>query len=99
MERYRIDVGKRHSINPGNIVGAIANEAGIDSDFIGKIKIHDDYSTVDLPEGIPQDVLRLLKKIRVSGQKINISKLTDPEEQVEHKKRRKGKKKDKRKRG
>jgi len=92
MERYRIEVGKRHNTKPGNIVGAIANEAGIDSEFIGKIKIYDDYSTVDLPEGIPQDILRLLKKIRVSNQKINISKMTDASEQKDHKKKRRYKK-------
>jgi ATP-dependent RNA helicase DeaD len=77
-------------------VGAIANEAGIDSEFIGKIKIYDDYSTVDLPEGIPQDILRFLKNVRVSGQKINISKVTDAVEQKDRKKRRRPKKKDKR---
>ena len=91
MERYRIEVGNRHRINPGNIVGAIANEAGIDSDFIGKIKIHDDYSTVDLPEGLPQDILRRLRKIRVSGQKINISKLGETGRKKMDKKKRKTK--------
>ncbi len=96
MERYRIEVGKRLNTKPGNIVGAIANEAGIDSEFIGKIKIYDDYSTVDLPDGIPQDILRLLKNIRVSGQKLNLSKVTDAVEQKDHKKRRRAKKKNKR---
>ncbi len=96
MERYRIEVGKKLKTKPGNIVGAIANEAGIDSEFIGKIKIYDDYSTVDLPDGIPQDILRLLKNIRVSGQKINISKMTGAVEQKDRKKRRRTKKKDKR---
>ena len=80
---------------PKNIVGAIANEAGIDSEFIGKIKIYDDYSTVDLPQGIPDDVLRMLKKIRISGQKINLSKMTDYAGEKEHKKRRTSKKRDK----
>jgi ATP-dependent RNA helicase DeaD len=89
MERYRIEVGKRHNTKPGNIVGAIANEAGIDSEFIGKIKIHDDYSTVDLPEEMPQNILAILKNVRVSGQKINISKVTGSvEKKVRKKKRR-----------
>jgi ATP-dependent RNA helicase DeaD len=95
MERYRIEVGKQLKTQPGNIVGAIANEAGIDSDFIGKIKIYDDYSTVDLPQGIPDDMLRMLKKIRISGQKINISKMTDYTGEEDHKKRHKSKKRDK----
>jgi ATP-dependent RNA helicase DeaD len=97
MERYRIEVGKRHNTKPGNIVGAIANEAGIDSEFIGKIKIHEDYSTVDLPEEIPQNILSILKNIRVSGQKLNISKMTDFIEKKDRKKRRGAKKSDKNK--
>jgi len=100
MERYRIEVGNRDNIKPGNIVGAIANEAGIDSDFIGKIKIYDDYSTVDLPDSLPEEVFRILKKVRVSGQKINISKDSgSAPEPRDRKKKHKGKKKDKRKRG
>jgi ATP-dependent RNA helicase DeaD len=75
MERYRIEVGKNHNTLPGNIVGAITNEAGIEGDFIGKIKIYDEYSTVDLPQGMPQDILRMLKNVRVSGQKMNISQM------------------------
>jgi ATP-dependent RNA helicase DeaD len=97
MERYRIEVGKQHDTKPGNIVGAIANEAGIDSDFIGRIKIYDTYSTVDLPEGIPDDLLRHLKKIRVSGEKINLSKMTDFSA-VKPNKHTKGRKKKKKKR-
>lgn len=95
MEHYRIEVGKIHNTKPGNIVGAIANEAGIDNEFIGKIIIHDDYSTVDLPEGIPQNILRILKNVWVSGQKLNISKVTGPVEQTNRKKRRRAKTKDK----
>ncbi len=49
MERYRIEVGRKHKVQPGNIVGAIANEAGMDSKYIGRINIFDDYSLVDLP--------------------------------------------------
>jgi ATP-dependent RNA helicase DeaD len=95
MERYRIEVGKRLKTKPGNIVGAIANEAGIDAEFIGKIKIYDDYSTVDLPQGIPADMLHMLKKVRVSGEKLNISKMTDYSGQEDHKKSHKHKKGDK----
>jgi ATP-dependent RNA helicase DeaD len=95
MERYRIEVGKRLDTKPANIVGAIANEAGIDSDFIGKIKIYDDYSTVDLPQGIPDDIMRMLKKVRVSGERLNISKMTDYAGEEGRKKRQKRKKRDK----
>ena len=73
MVTYRIEVGREHGVQPKNIVGAIANEAGIDSAFIGHIKIHDEYSTVDLPEGMPSEVFNQLKKVWVSNRQLNIS--------------------------
>ena len=73
MVRYRIEVGRDHGVQPKNIVGAIANEAGIDSAFIGHIKIYDDYSTVDLPDGMPREVFNQLKKVWVSNRQLNIS--------------------------
>ena len=74
MERFRIEVGYRHSVKPGNIVGAIANEAGLDSQHIGHIDIHTEYSTVDLPLGMPREVFQDLRKTRVCGQRLNISR-------------------------
>ncbi|HVY63887.1 MAG TPA: DEAD/DEAH box helicase [Gammaproteobacteria bacterium] len=71
--RYRIEVGHAHGVQPGNIVGAIANEAGIDSAHIGLIKILDEHSTVDLPEGMPNDIFHRLRKAWVCGQKLAIS--------------------------
>ncbi|MFY1079958.1 DbpA RNA binding domain-containing protein, partial [Escherichia coli] len=62
MERYRVDVGAHHGVKPGQIVGAIANEANIESRFIGNIDIADDFSTVDLPKGMSADVLEVIKK-------------------------------------
>jgi ATP-dependent RNA helicase DeaD len=75
METFRIEVGHAHGVKPGNIVGAIANETGIDGDHIARIKISDDYSTVELPAGMPKELLQELKKIRVAGQLLNISKM------------------------
>jgi ATP-dependent RNA helicase DeaD len=71
--RYRIEVGHEHGVQPGNVVGAIANEAGIDSEHIGRINILDAHSTVDLPEGMPADVYRRLRKVWVCGQQLSIS--------------------------
>ena len=76
MERFRIEVGHKHNVMPGNIVGAIANEAGIESQFIGRINIYDDYSLVDLPEGMPREIFNELKKVWVSGQQLKISRLS-----------------------
>lgn len=75
MERFRIEVGHAHRVMPGNIVGAIANEAGLDSKDIGRINIYDDYSTIDLPAGMPEEVFRDLKKIWVVGKTLNISRI------------------------
>ncbi|TXS93233.1 DEAD/DEAH box helicase [Parahaliea aestuarii] len=75
LERFRIEVGHNHGVKPGNIVGAIANEAEIDSQYIGQIAIYDDHSTVDLPEGMPKELFQHLKKVWVSGQRLQISRL------------------------
>lgn len=75
MERFRIEVGHDHQVKPGNIVGAIANEADIESKYIGRISIYDDHSTVDLPEGMPKELLYTLKKVWVAGQQLKISPL------------------------
>ncbi|MDG1165599.1 MAG: helicase-related protein, partial [Porticoccaceae bacterium] len=73
MVTYRLEVGNNDGITPSNIVGAIANEADISSRYIGSIKLHDDYSTVDLPEGMPDDLLTHLKKVRVCAKPMRIS--------------------------
>ena len=73
MDRYRIEVGHNHDVMPGNIVGAIANEANIESKFIGRINIHDEYSLVDLPKAMPKEMLDNLKHVWVSGQQLKIS--------------------------
>jgi len=77
METYRIEVGHNHDVQPSNIVGAIANEAGLESRNIGRVDIHDDYSLVDLPEGMPKEVYRDLRKTWVAGQKLNITRLKE----------------------
>jgi ATP-dependent RNA helicase DeaD len=70
---YRIEVGKEHGVRAGDIVGAIANEANIDSQFIGNIKLFDHFSTVELPAEIPNEIFQHLKKVYVRKQKLNIT--------------------------
>ncbi|MEZ6075246.1 MAG: DbpA RNA binding domain-containing protein [Pirellulaceae bacterium] len=72
MERYKIEVGRDDGVRPANIVGAIANEAGISGSDIGSIDIRGNYSTIDLPEGMPKDVFQLLQKTWVSGKQLRI---------------------------
>ena len=74
MERYRIEVGHDHKVKPGNIVGAIASGGGLESKYIGQIKIFNNYSLVDLPEGMPKEIFKELKKTRVAGHQLRISR-------------------------
>jgi len=78
MERFRLEVGHQHGVKPGNIVGAIANEAGLDAEHIGHIDIHAEFSLVDLPIGMPKEVFQDLRKAWVCGQRLNISRLEQP---------------------
>lgn len=73
MRRYRIEVGREHGVQPKNIVGAIANEISLDSNFIGNINIRDVYTLLDLPDGMPKDVFAHLKTVRVCGRTLDIS--------------------------
>lgn len=70
---FRIDVGKVHGVKPGNIVGAIANEAGLQSRHITGLKIHDDHSTVRLPKTMSKEVIGDLTKAWVCGRQLNLT--------------------------
>jgi len=77
LERYRIEVGAIHGANPSNIVGAIANEAGLSGKLIGQIDIFDEHTTVDLPP-MPPNIFNLLQNVRVAGQRLRISREGEP---------------------
>ena len=77
MERFRVEVGRAHGVRPGNLVGAIANEAGLEASHIGQIAIFDEFSTVDLPSGMPREVFKVLGRAWVVGRQLRISKLSD----------------------
>ncbi|MCC7122353.1 MAG: DEAD/DEAH box helicase, partial [Gammaproteobacteria bacterium] len=72
MERYRLDVGLVHGATPKHIVGAIANEAGLDSRYIGRIELFDDHTLVDLPAGMPRELLQHMKKVRFGKFRFNL---------------------------
>jgi ATP-dependent RNA helicase DeaD len=69
---YRVEVGHEHGVKPGNIIGAIANEAGLESGFIGRLSIRGEYSLIDLPDGMPAEVFTHLQKVWVSQQQLRI---------------------------
>lgn len=74
VETFRLEVGAEHGVEPSNIVGAIANEAGLRSDQIGRIVIEQEHSTVELPRGMPKEIFRDLQKVWVCGRTLNISR-------------------------
>ncbi len=74
MATFRIEVGHQHGVKPGNIVGAIANEAGMPAKYIGRIEIYDDYSTLDLPDDMTPDLIDHLRTVWVAGQQLNMTR-------------------------
>jgi len=74
LETFRIEVGYDHGVKPGNIVGAVANEAGLESKHIGRIEIFEDHSLIDLPSGMPVDVMQHLKTVWCAGQQLRITR-------------------------
>ncbi len=73
FETYRVEVGRDHGVEVRNLVGAIANEAGLENKHIGSIEIRGDHSLVDLPAGMPKDVFRTLQKVWVLGHQLHLS--------------------------
>jgi ATP-dependent RNA helicase DeaD len=83
MQTYRVEVGRSQGVEVKNIVGAIANEAGIDSKDIGRISLQDDYSTIDLPEGMPKDLFQQLRKVWVGNKQLELSIVNNNETSAE----------------
>ncbi len=79
MQCYRMEVGRMHRVGPKDIVGAIANEADLESRYIGEIQIFDDFSTVDLPDGMPKDVLDHLQTVKVCNRPMQLNPCKKPQ--------------------
>jgi len=74
---YRVEVGRSRGVQPGNLVGAIANEIGLDGRRIGRIEIHEEHSLVELPATLPRRLLKQLQSVRVGGLPLRISEAPD----------------------
>ncbi len=72
MATYRVDVGRRHRVEPRQIVGALANEGGFSREDFGHIDIRPDFSLVELPAGLPQDRIDRLASTVINGRPIDI---------------------------
>ncbi|MCW8891522.1 MAG: DEAD/DEAH box helicase [Sedimenticola sp.] len=74
METYQLQVGSQHGVSPREVVGALANEAGLDGALIGRIEIAEQHTLVDLPEGMPGDVFKHLQRVYVCNQPLRLKK-------------------------
>lgn len=73
LQSYRIEVGEYHGAQKGDIVGAIANEVGLDPKQMGKIRMFKDHTFIDLPKDMPREILEALKTVWVQGHQMNLS--------------------------
>lgn len=74
MATFRVEVGHAHGVRPGNLVGAVANEAQLGSKQIGRIEILDDHALIDLPEDLAPEMLMHLKTVWCAGQQLRITR-------------------------
>ena len=74
METFRLEVGETHGAGKGDIVGALANEAGIEPSNMGKIRLFQYFSLIELPSGMPKEIFQSIKNIHVRGRRLEISK-------------------------
>jgi ATP-dependent RNA helicase DeaD len=72
LQTFRVEVGEAHGVKPGNLMGAIANEAGLEARQIGRIRVLERHSLVELPEALPARIIKHLSKVRVAGQMLRI---------------------------
>ncbi|WP_404377018.1 DEAD/DEAH box helicase [Vreelandella aquamarina] len=79
MTRYRVSVGHKDGVKPGQLVGALANEGGIEGARIGRIDIRNAFSVVELPSGLPSTILAKMARARVAGRPLEISEDRAPE--------------------
>lgn len=73
MKRYRVEIGWQDGIQPGALVGAIANEVGIEGREIGTINIQDQHAFVDLPNYMPLELVESLGKVKLAGKSLRLS--------------------------
>jgi ATP-dependent RNA helicase DeaD len=78
LATYRISVGRRHKVQPGAIVGAIANEGGLGRADFGQIDIQADHTLVELPANLPRETVQALLSTRISGKLIRLTKTDNP---------------------
>ncbi|MBG6027545.1 DEAD/DEAH family ATP-dependent RNA helicase [Proteus columbae] len=81
MDLYRIEVGRDDGVEVRHIVGAIANEGDISSRYIGNIKLYGSHSTIELPKGMPTDLLSHFTRTRIMNKPLNMQLVGDAQSQ------------------
>jgi ATP-dependent RNA helicase DeaD len=87
MTRYRVAVGHQDGVKPGQLVGALANEGGIEGARIGRIDIRNAFSVVELPSSLPASILAKMARARVAGRPLEISTDGGPPERAPRRRR------------
>ena len=72
MAKVYIGAGREAGIRPGDLVGAIANEAGLNSNVIGVVEVMDRFSLVEVPEVLAREIIETLSRTRIKGQKVAV---------------------------
>jgi ATP-dependent RNA helicase DeaD len=88
MRPYHLEVGSEHGAQAKHIVGALINEAGLESQYIQNLKISDQHSTVSLPDGMPKEIFKQLYKTWVAGQQLQLREVTKDQDYPEQNKKR-----------
>lgn len=73
--RYRLDVGALHHIDRDSLIAVLIEESGVDRKRIQRLEIRNDYTLVDLPDGMPADIFQLLRDATIGGRKLNIRRI------------------------
>jgi ATP-dependent RNA helicase DeaD len=90
MTRYRVAVGHKDGVKPGQLVGALANEGGIEGSRIGRIDIRNAFSVVELPSSLPASILAKMARARVAGRPLEISEDSGAPERAPRRRREDG---------
>lgn len=75
MVRYRLEVGRVHQVTLEEIKKVLVEESGVDKNNINRVNIHDSYTIIELPAGMPPDIFQHLKSVEINQQKLNIMRV------------------------
>ncbi|MDO9141141.1 MAG: DbpA RNA binding domain-containing protein [Methylobacter sp.] len=94
MVRYRLDIGGKHQVTPEELKKVLVEESGVDKNNINNINIHGDYTLLELPDEMPQDIFLHLKSVEVKQHKLDIRRVKTRTKKRGNNYRRRGKKPD-----